>query len=116
MKSDYISRSALEKRLTFLAVSGKDSQQRTFAKCLNEVGLAPDAQMWIDPKRALPENDNFVLAIANGTPRENIEFRNAFVLVTYAEDGGWIVDGYEEWENPQIDWWMPLPVPPEEDV
>lgn len=97
-----------------LAVNGKESQTRTFAKCMNEVQLAPDAQMWIDTKRALPVNgDEMVLVIVNGRPSLKIEFRDAYQLATYADGEGWIIGGYEEWEGAEVSWWMPLPEPPE---
>lgn len=117
MKSDYISRSALVKRLTLLAMEGANSHQRAYAKCVNEVETAPNGQMWIDTKRALPENsDEMVLAIVNGRPSLNTEFRDAYCMATYADGEGWIVEGYEEWEGAEVSWWMPLPPSPEEET
>lgn len=116
MKSDYISRSALSKRLTFLAMNGAAGHQRAYAKCVNEVETAPNGQMWINTKRGLPEKaSGEVLVIVNGVYKK-VRFQNAVQLAEYDEDEGWIIEGYEEWENPQIDWWMPLPEMPEEEI
>lgn len=115
-KSDYISRSALKKRLTMLAVNGGDRQTRTYAKCISEVEIAPGAQMWIEAERALPSKDSGqVLVLVDGVYK-NCCFLKAVQLAEYYEDEGWVIEGYEEWENPQIDWWMPLPEPPGEEV
>ena len=31
------------------------------------------------------------------------------------QDEGWIIGGYEEWEDLQVKWWMPLPELPREE-
>lgn len=72
-------------------------------------------QMWVDTKRALPsKGSGQVLVLVDGAYK-NCCFLKAVQLAEYTEDEGWIIEGYEEWEDPQIDWWMPLPEPPEEE-
>ena len=114
MKSDYISRSALKKKLTMLALNGSDRQQRAYAGCVNEVETAPDAQMWIDAKRALPETDGNVLVIVSGK-YESLTFVDAVQLGAYDKDEGWIIEGYEAWTGADVSWWMPIPERPGED-
>jgi hypothetical protein len=117
VKSDYISRSALSKRLMLLAMEGAKGHQRAYAKSINEVETAPDGQMWIDPKREIPGNcDEKVLVIVDGRPSKNIELHGAYQLAIYVEGEGWIVEGYEEWEGADVKWWMPLPELPKEEA
>ena len=70
---------------------------------------------WIDAEYELPATDDSVLVIASGQPKSNIEMKNAVLLATYVDGEGWIVDGYEEWEDPTVHYWMELPELPEED-
>lgn len=115
MKSDYISRSALAKRLTIIAMEGAKSHQRAYAKCINEVETAPNGLMWINAKWALPENGSGeVLVVASGMAGK-VRLVDAIVLGEYFEDGGWVIEGYETCEDLQVSWWMELPEPPEED-
>ena len=44
----------------------------------------------------------------------NITFMDSVVIAEYAPSFGWIVDGYEKWEDPIITYWMPLPKVPGE--
>lgn len=68
---------------------------------------------WINAKERLPENEECVLAVASGR-FGNITFMDAVVIAEYALSFGWIVDGYEKWEDPIITYWMPLPKVPGE--
>ena len=102
MKSDYISRSALSKKLTMLAMEGAKSHQRAYVKCINEVETAPNGQMWIDVTRALPGDDSTYL-VWNG---------NRYDVATYWGDGEWIINGEAATD---VTHWMPLPPAPEEE-
>ena len=70
---------------------------------------------WIDPAVELPTNDDTVLVIASGKPHENHTLMNAQCTGTYSESGGWMIDEFPEWENPQVSHWMPLPEMPGKD-
>lgn len=111
MKSDYISRSALAKRLTIMAMEGAKSHQRAYAKCINEVETAPNGLMWIDAKRALPERGYKVLTV-NGHGYIRI-----FALWKKTErEWCWIDDAGHFNHVNDITHWMELPEPPEEEV
>lgn len=70
---------------------------------------------WIDARRALPDSfSGEVLVIVNGKYK-NCEFIDAVLLGEFVQSEGWIIGGYEEWEDPQVKWWMPLPEPPKEE-
>lgn len=72
---------------------------------------------WISVKDRLPtDEDEMVLAIVSGKPCENITLDGAYELATYIEREGWIVEQYPECETPQVTFWTPLPVPPEEET
>lgn len=47
--------------------------------------------------------------------RDNIIFDDAIMIGFYYGRDGWCIEGWEEWENPTVAHWMPLPEPPEED-
>lgn len=69
---------------------------------------------WVSVKERLPdEPDEAVLVVVNGR-YGNVEFRDAVQLGWYAADGGWIIEGYERWTEPQVTWWMELPDVPKE--
>ena len=70
---------------------------------------------WIDARRALPDSfSGEVLVIVNGKYK-SCEFIDAVLLGEFVQSEGWIIGGYEEWEDPQVKWWMPLPEPPKEE-
>lgn len=67
---------------------------------------------WIRVSERLPKSGEMVIVNANGKPRKNITMHNAPLIASYWEDEGWIVDGYEEWSNPEVTHWIPLPDEP----
>lgn len=69
---------------------------------------------WISVKDRMPDNEQFVLIIASGKPRENITLENAVVLAEYGSEG-WILEMWPEWSDPNVTYWMPLPEPPKEE-
>ena len=68
---------------------------------------------WIPVEERLPESDDNVLVIVNGECK-TMTFEEAYMLASYYSGDGWIVEWYEEWENPVVTHWMPLPEPPKE--
>ena len=63
---------------------------------------------WISVKDRLPEYGECVLACVNGI-WGNITFENAIQIAICSEKEGWIIEGFFEFENPKIEYWMPLP-------
>lgn len=70
------------------------------------------ASPWISVNDMLPEDEQDVLVIVSGRPREHIELINACELATFYVGEGWFFEAYPDWENPQVTYWMPLPEPP----
>ena len=54
--------------------------------------------------------DELVLVTASGKYGSAV-FANAVLIANYADDGGWIVEGWENWIEPNVTAWMPLPEP-----
>ena len=69
---------------------------------------------WIDPAVELPQEGVTVFAIVSGKPHENITLESIPCTASHYEACGWVIDGWPEWENPQILRWMPLPEMPGE--
>lgn len=77
--------------------------------------LEANVPRWIDARRALPDSfSGEVLVIVNGKYK-SCEFIDAVLLGEFVQSEGWIIGGYEEWEDPQVKWWMPLPELPKEE-
>lgn len=66
---------------------------------------------WISVKDRLPDNpDEFVLVIVSSRDGFLV---NTYQLATYNPDDGWILETWPEKENIAVQYWMPLPEPPE---
>lgn len=57
----------------------------------------------------LPEDEQGVLVIASGRPREHLELDSAHELATFYAGEGWLFEAYPDWDDPQVTYWMPLP-------
>lgn len=76
-----------------------------------------------EPKRVLrrleaerlPENDDLVLVTFTGRI-ENREYIRAYLLASYHQREGWILEEEPDLVNPNIGHWMPLPEPPGTEV
>lgn len=56
----------------------------------------------------MPEGDEFVLATVDGI-YNTITFSHAIQLASYCEDGEWFIEGYPDWDDPDVIAWQPLP-------
>lgn len=64
---------------------------------------------WIPVKERMPEDDCFVLVTVSGI-YNNLIFSDAIQLAAYSIEGkNWFIEGYPEWENPEVAAWTPLP-------
>ena len=65
---------------------------------------------WIPVEERLPEGDDFVLVTVTGIYNA-LTFSSAIQLASYCKDDGWFIEGYPDWENPNVSAWRPLPEP-----
>lgn len=65
---------------------------------------------WLDPEIEVPTDDGAVLGIVNGVIN-GIEHQNAVSLVCYDRGEWWMFDRPDI--DVKVDWWRPLPEPPE---
>lgn len=68
---------------------------------------------WIRADLRKPLNEDYVLAVVSGSPARDVHLEGAYLLALYTPDCGWIVEPYEDWEDPEVTWWAPLPAAPE---
>lgn len=69
---------------------------------------------WVKIPNGFPEDSEPVNVIVSGKYK-NVEFVSAVMLASYddEDDGGWILEEYPEWVNPDIEYWCytpPLPL------
>ena len=62
---------------------------------------------WIPVEERLPENDDFVLVTVTGIYNA-LTFSDAIQLASYCKGDGWFVEGYPDWENPNVSAWRNL--------
>ncbi|CDD45500.1 putative uncharacterized protein [Clostridium sp. CAG:299] len=87
-------------------------------KDYEDTGLSPaevedlrrQQDRWIPVTERLPEGDKFVLATVSGI-YNNITFSSAIQLAGYCETEGWFIEGYPDWDDPDVTAWQPLPEP-----
>lgn len=65
---------------------------------------------WLDPEIEVPPDEGAVIGIVNGVIN-GIEHQNAVSLVCYDRGEWWMFDRPDI--DVKVDWWMPLPEPPE---
>lgn len=58
----------------------------------------------------LPEEDTIVLLTVSGL-YSCITFSDAIELGNLCSDGEWFIEGYPDWDDPNVTAWMPLPEP-----
>lgn len=75
---------------------------------LKELAAERAKYHWILPEMKLPESGDSVLVTVSGHFGGMI-FQDALGLAVYDPVVGWIVDGYPEWEEPEVKAWMHLP-------
>lgn len=68
-----------------------------------------DRCAWVSVSERMPDEDQVVIVIANGKPRENITLDGAFELAEWSERDGWFLECWPEWEDPVVTHWMQLP-------
>lgn len=83
-------------------------------KALNANGKTSEHR-WIPVEERLPEEDTIVLLTVSGL-YSCITFSDAIELGNLCSDGEWFIEGYPDWDDPNVTAWMPLPEPyrPEE--
>lgn len=69
---------------------------------------------WADVKYEVPMDGEMYLLIVSGKPKKNITMHYAYVLGTWLDGEGWVLDEYPEWEDPTVHAWAELPDTPEE--
>ncbi|MCI5678699.1 MAG: hypothetical protein MR278_01750 [Bacteroidales bacterium] len=75
---------------------------------IEELEELKDKLRWRGAAHELPQKHDNVLVCVSGI-FGNIFFNNAIQIGCYAGEEGWIIDGYEEWENPIVSHWLPIP-------
>lgn len=81
------------------------------ADCLVEYLKQPNE--WVSVEDRLPAENESVLCITNGKPRENITLIATYQIGSWNATEGWIIDEWPDWEDAEVLWWMTLPEPPE---
>ena len=82
-----------------------------------DTGLSPEEierlkeqNRWIPVEERLPEEDTIVLLTVSGL-YSCITFSDAIELGNLCSDGEWFIEGYPDWDDPNVTAWMPLPEP-----
>lgn len=81
------------------------------AYAIHNIYRKNDDADWNEVKEELPAKDRDVLVLVNGKFK-NITFENSYQIASYSKEYGWIVEGFEGWEDPDIKYWMELPKVP----
>lgn len=97
--------------LTPELIDSEKLQTRCLIQMVNE---ERSKHRWIPVEKRLPEEDDFVLVTVNGI-YNHITFSDAIELGELCSDGTWFIDGYPDWNNPNVVAWMPLPEPYQEE-
>lgn len=78
-------------------------------RLLEKLNAEERKNRWISVEEQLPEDDVLVLVTVSGIYNA-LTFANAIQIGAYDRDR-WFIEGYEDWNNPNVTAWMPLPEP-----
>ena len=78
-------------------------------RLLEKLNAEERKNRWISVEEQLPEDDVLVLVTVSGIYNA-LTFANAIQIGAYDMDR-WFIEGYEDWNNPNVTAWMPLPEP-----
>lgn len=87
-----------------------DFEQYQAGKLLKQLNEEQRKHRWIPVEERLPEEDDIVLVTVSGL-YNHITFSDAIQLGILCANGEWFIEGYPEWDNPDVTAWMPLPGP-----
>jgi hypothetical protein len=73
-----------------------------------EIERLKEQNRWIPVEERLPEEDTIVLLTVSGL-YSCITFSDAIELGNLCSDGEWFIEGYPDWDDPNVTAWMPLP-------
>lgn len=93
----------------------RDTVSRRVVELEQLVRADKQACCWVRPEDKLPESGDAVLALVNGSPRENVGLFMAYQIAHFYDDDGWVIDEWPDWEGAEVVFWTPLPEPPGED-
>ena len=89
----------------------KEDKQDHFVEANKTIGKDINAPTkWIPVEERLPEEDVIVLVTVRGF-YSHFTFSNTIELGNLCSDGSWFIEGYPDWDNPEVTAWMPLPEP-----
>lgn len=74
---------------------------------------------WHKPKEQMPPSGEDVLMIVTGRPEHNVTILHGVETGCFIRKEGWVVNDNPFWEDPVVEYWMPLPALPddiEEDI
>lgn len=94
----------------------EEDKQDRFVEANKTIGKDINAPTkWIPVEERLPEEDVIVLVTVSGF-YSHFTFSNTIELGNLCSDGSWFIEGYPDWDDPNVTAWMPLPEPyqPEE--
>ncbi len=83
-------------------------ERSQLVKLLKELAAERAKYHWILPETKMPESGDSVLVTVSGHFCGMV-FQDALGLAVYDLIDGWTVDGYPEWEEPEVKAWMHLP-------
>lgn len=75
-----------------------------------EIERLKEQHRWIPVEERLPEEDTIVLLTVSGL-YSCITFSDAIELGNLCSDGEWFIEGYPDWDDPEVTAWMLLPEP-----
>lgn len=86
-------------------------------KKYEDTGLTPEEierlkeqHRWIPVEERLPGEDVIVLVTVSDF-YSHFTFSNTIELGNLCSDGSWFIEGYPDWDDPNVTAWMPLPEP-----
>ena len=89
----------------------EEDKQDHFVEANKTIGKDINAPTkWIPVEERLPEEDVIVLVTVSGF-YSHFTFSNTIELGNLCSDGSWFIEGYPDWDNPEVTAWMPLPEP-----
>ena len=94
-------------------INGFEETARKMAERFVELSKQLSAQKrqnkWISAEEAVPADCGESVLVTVSGRYGNKSFENALELAHYFGNGGWLIESYPYWEDPEVKAWMHLP-------